>query len=275
MRIWGDVRGSLPVIALSTADSWFASESLPGGVTRLWEPHVDPLLRSNLFHVAGADAYLLVDSGCGIAPLRPALERLGLLSDRRRVIVVATHSHFDHVGGLHEFDERLAHPAEAGLIAEPPGDASLLASSIPPDIREQLAESGLPVPELLIDALPDPGFDASAYSVVPAPATQLVEEGDVVDLGDRRLTVLHLPGHSPGGIGLLELETGVLFSGDAIYDGPLVDNFPDADVDAYCETMRRLKALPVSFVHGGHDPSFGPARLVEIADGYLEQRLAA
>jgi glyoxylase-like metal-dependent hydrolase (beta-lactamase superfamily II) len=102
-----------------------------------------------------------------------------------------------------------------------------------------------------------------------------VEEGDVIDLGDRSFEVLHLPGHSPGGIGLFERSTGILLSGDAIYDGPLIDEFPDADIGAYCQTMRRLRSLPVTIVHGGHDPSFSRARMVEIVDRYLEQRLVA
>jgi glyoxylase-like metal-dependent hydrolase (beta-lactamase superfamily II) len=43
----------------------------------------------------------------------------------------------------------------------------------------------------------------------------------VIDTGDRHFEVLHLPGHSPGSIGLWEERSGTLFSGDAIYDGPL------------------------------------------------------
>jgi hypothetical protein len=39
--------------------------------------------------------------------------------------------------------------------------------------------------------------------------------------------------------------------------------------------MRRLRSLPVTIVHGGHDPSFSRARMVEIVDRYLEQRLVA
>jgi glyoxylase-like metal-dependent hydrolase (beta-lactamase superfamily II) len=265
----------LAVRALKPGESWFASEPLAADITRLWEPHVDLLLRANLFYVQGRDADLLVDSGCGVAPLRPALLQLGLLDQTRRVIAVATHSHFDHVGGLHEFSERIAHPAEEALITEPNGEATLLASAIPVTIQQQLAEAGMPVPDVLIDAVPEPSFDPSSYAIVAAAITQLVDEGDILDLGDRRFEVLHLPGHSPGGIGLFESNTGVLFSGDAVYDGPLLDQFPDADIGAYCETMRRLRELPVTVVHGGHDPSFGRARLVEIADGYLEHRRAA
>ncbi len=55
--------------------------------------------------------------------------------------------------------------------------------------------------------------------ITPAPATRLLAEGEAIDLGDRHFEVLHLPGHSPGSIGLWEEATGIFFSGDAIYDG--------------------------------------------------------
>jgi glyoxylase-like metal-dependent hydrolase (beta-lactamase superfamily II) len=48
--------------------------------------------------------------------------------------------------------------------------------------------------------------------------TRVVEEGDVIDLGDRTLTVLHLPGHTPGEIGLWEEATRTLFAGDCEYE---------------------------------------------------------
>ena len=63
--------------------------------------------------------------------------------------------------------------------------------------------------------------------------------------------------------------TATLFSGDAVYDGPLLDGNYDSDVDAYVATMERLRALPVEVVHGGHEPSFGRERLVELCDGYI------
>ena len=84
--------------------------------------------------------------------------------------------------------------------------------------------------------------------------------------------MLHLPGHSPGSIGLWEAATGVLFSGDALYDGPLLDELDGSDIDDYCATMRRLRELPVRVVHGGHEPSFDGARLVELCDAYLARR---
>ena len=113
---------------------------------------------------------------------------------------------------------------------------------------------------------------ATVYEVRAAPATRLLDDGDVIDLGDRTFDVLHLPGHSPGSIGLWEAATGVLFSGDALYDGPLLDELDGSDIDAYVATIERLRELPVTVVHGGHERSFGRDRLVELCDAYLARR---
>ena len=96
----------------------------------------------------------------------------------------------------------------------------------------------------------------------------------MIDLGDRAFEVLHLPGHSPGSIGLWDAASGTLFSGDAVYDGPLLDEIDGSDVDDYIATMERLRELPVTIVHGGHEPSFDRRRLVEICDAYIARRRA-
>jgi glyoxylase-like metal-dependent hydrolase (beta-lactamase superfamily II) len=98
-----------------------------------------------------------------------------------------------------------------------------------------------------------------------------LEEGEIIDLGDRNFEVLHLPGHTPGSIGLYERASETLFSGDAIYDGPLVDMLPESDIVAYAKTLKRLRELPVRAVHGGHEPSFDGDRLIEIIDDYLNR----
>jgi len=63
-----------------------------------------------------------------------------------------------------------------------------------------------------------------------------------------------------------------LFSGDAIYDGPLLDELPGSDIATYLKTMQRLESLSVRTVHAGHDPSFDGARLKQLAHAYLERR---
>jgi glyoxylase-like metal-dependent hydrolase (beta-lactamase superfamily II) len=122
-----------------------------------------------------------------------------------------------------------------------------------------------------VSMLPYVGWRARHYVIRPAPLTKILGEGDTIELGNRRLTVIALPGHSPGCIGLFDERDGTLFSGDAIHGGRLYDNLRCSDRAAYRDTMRRLIDLPVSVVHGGHGPGLDAARMRAIAQAYLER----
>lgn len=251
------------------AGRWFERKEMDDGVTLLWEPHVHPLIRCNIWFVRGRDRDLLIDTGVGVASLR---NEIADLVDKP-LVAVATHIHYDHVGCLHEFETRLMHALEAPRMEHYREFAALTAAGFPPELRAGLSGYGLGDGNaVLLDALPHEGYDVDAYRVTSTHATGLVDEGDVVDLGDRHFSIFHLPGHSPGSIGLWEPATKTLFSGDAIYDGPLLDELPDSDIATYLATIRRLREMDVNVVHGGHDPSFGRARLVEICDAYLALR---
>lgn len=252
--------------ALPPAHPWFAIEWHGDGIMRIWEPHVSRLLRANMFLVKGRDRDLLVDAGMGIDSLRtfltPFLDK--------PVTHLVTHSHVDHVGSSHEFaDDLVMHAAEANLLRNPPDDWRLSFDEYPEDKRRRLQESGFDTTGLLIAALPHPGFDHRAWKVPGAAPTRLVDEGDVIDLGDRRFEVMYTPGHSPGSISLWEAATATLIGGDAIYDGLLIDTLPESDPAVYRGTIERLRALPARVIHGGHRESFGPAKLRALCDGYL------
>jgi len=251
------------------ADTWFERRHMDDGITWIYEPHVHPFIRCNVWHVPGRDRDLLVDTALGIVSLREAVRDLL----QKPVIAAASHSHFDHVGGHHEFDERLVHAAEATTLAEAGREMILRVSGFGVAGVKALEEAGYVMPEdgEFLTAHPHQGFDPDSHVLEPVAPTWVVEDGDAVDLGDRSFEVLHIPGHSPGSIGLWEAATGTLFSGDAIYDGPLLYAFGDSDIDDYIRTLERLRELPVTVVHGGHDPSFGRARMIEICDAYLKK----
>ena len=250
---------------LNVADRWFERRTVDDGITLLWEPHVHPLLRCNIWHVRGRDQDLLVDTGLGVGSLRTEIADL----IDKPLCAAATHIHYDHVGSLHEFDTRVMHEIEAPRMADYREFAPLYVAEFPPGFLDDFADPAFD--ETLINAQPA-GFDVDAYAVVSTAPTRTVTGGDVLDLGNRNFEVLHLPGHSPGSIGLFEAASGTLFSGDAIYDGTLLDELPDSSIADYIETMKRLRELPVQVVHGGHEPSFGRDRLFELIDAYLGWR---
>jgi glyoxylase-like metal-dependent hydrolase (beta-lactamase superfamily II) len=197
---------------------------------------------------------LLIDSGMGVVGLR---EQIPVLSGRP-ILAVASHTHFDHIGTHHEFTERAVHPAEAEILAHP-SRANTFADKYVAD-------------DSIFTLLPPGDWNSLRYTVAPAPATMFLPEGSVVDTGDRSFEVFHLPGHSPGSIALYERGTELLFSGDVVYDGPLVyDTQNRAKMQQYVASMRRLLDLPVRVVHGGHYPSFGKERLDSIIKDFLAE----
>ncbi len=238
---------------IATAETWYETTPLEDGVTHIYEPFIKAFYRCNIWHVRGRDRDMLVDSGMGVVSLR---DQVSLVAERS-CLAVASHTHFDHIGSHHEFAERLVHRDEADLMAEPTR-------------ANTLAE--LYVTDEIFTRLPPAPYSSPDYGVAPAPATRRLGDGDMIDLGERHFEVIHTPGHSPGEIMLWEAESGILFSGDTVYDGPLIDDAYHSDVPAYVASMKRILDLPVRVVHGGHFPSFDGAHYRELIRAYLEEK---
>ncbi len=232
---------------------WFRTRALEPGVFVTLEPAVDLMFRASIVTVLGRDRDLQLDFGCGVLPLRPALPLSG-----KPVVAAASHAHVDHIGGFAEFADRLGHAAEATGFAGEPG-------------FETFADEFRGWPDV-VTSLPVPGWAIDDWHLSPAPLTGTLAEGDRVDLGDRQFTVLHLPGHSPGGIGLLDERDGLFLTGDAIYDDEILDDLPGGSIPDYLRTMDRLRRLDCRLAIGGHGPEMTRARLVAIAEDYLRRR---
>ena len=92
---------------------WFDRKAVSDDITLLWEPHVHPLLRCNIWHVRGRDQDILIDTGMGIGQLSTAATDLFDSS----VLAVMTHTHMDHMGSAYEFGNCCVHAAEAKAMA--------------------------------------------------------------------------------------------------------------------------------------------------------------
>jgi len=101
--------------------------------------------------------------------------------------------------------------------------------------------------------------------------TAVVREGDVIDLGGRRLEVIYTPGHSPGQMCLLDADRRLLFTGDHFFPGPLYAYGPDVDLDAYIASNRKLVARLDEFDHllsGHNDPWVGSEVLRRVSEAF-------
>ncbi|MCL5777385.1 MBL fold metallo-hydrolase [Limibaculum sp. FT325] len=222
-------------------EDWYETIRFADDITLIHEPLIHPFFRCNIWHVRGRERDLMVDSGMGVVSLR---EWVPLVTERP-LTAVASHTHFDHIGCHHEFADRCVHRAEAALLAHPTR-ANTLAE---PYVTDAIFEKLPPLP-----------YQSATYAVKAAPATRLLEDGDVLTTGDRAFEVIHTSGHSPGGIALWEKATGTLIAGDILYDGELITGTYHSDIGDYVRSMKRLLDLPVRIVHAGHFPSFGAAR---------------
>jgi glyoxylase-like metal-dependent hydrolase (beta-lactamase superfamily II) len=242
-------------------DAWYRSRAGGEGVTRIDEPAVHDFLQSNIWHVRGRDRDLVVDAGLGVAPLR---EELPSLFENDPVLVIS-HAHLDHAGAAHEFADRRMHGAE---LTRGPVHATLYSD----ELASLLGVESSTMPDLLIDAVPFDGYDPRSYCIPPIEITTELRGGDVLDLGDRRLTVLHLPGHTPGSVCLFDERNGELFSGDVVYDDLLLDELHESSIDDYVVSMRSLRTLAPSRVYPGHGDPFDGERARDIMDAYLHRR---
>ncbi len=129
------------------ADKRFEFQRVGGGIMLTWESHVVPLIRCNIWDVRGRD--LLIDTGLGIASLNQAARHLF----EKKLTRVATHAHYDHVGGFHEFGERVIHRAEARKVAGE-NAASLSGAGKEDALLESIPAVGHDVPPGLCAAVP-------------------------------------------------------------------------------------------------------------------------
>lgn len=229
------------------------------GVILSREHHYTSWNRANIWIVKGTNMDLVIDTGIGLWNLHSFLLKKKIIGGEdgtKPYHAVATHVHFDHSGGLHQFKDVAIHSQEAtALTAGDSFEACCFMSR---------AECGKP---------PDTEWKPKDFKLQPATPTRILEDGDIFDLGNRKLSVIHLPGHSRGSVGLLDETSGDFFSGDVIYQGPMLDCLPYSNTSDNLESIENILSFSdkVKRVYPGHLDTFDGKKLKEIAEGYLRK----
>ncbi len=210
---------------VETSSRWFSVYRVEPGVFAIVEPRQFQEAISYL--IVGSSRALLFDGGIGLVPMRPIIEQL----TRLPVTVLNSHTHFDHVGANHEFDDVLAF--------DTPFTRSKERGRPHADIADEVA------PDSFCGAPPD-GTDTASFRSVAWNVTRRIADGERIDLGDRVLEVIATPGHTPDALVLLDRAHGLLWTGDSYYESTIWLFSPGTDIAAYESSMQKLAALAPS-----------------------------
>lgn len=188
--------------------------------------------------VEGRDYALLIDSILGMGNLKEFCETL----TEKPVVLVNTHAHSDHCGGNFFFDACYMHHRDIGFFQSSVGQVR----------KQQIADmaKGMALEEYRDQIEPDDQFaDWNPMKVLP------LYDGDVFDLGDRRITVVEVGGHTAGSVVLIDPLTRIAYSGDACNGNTLLEFENSLPIVSYMKALLRLKAHQGGFdrMYGGHE----------------------
>lgn len=198
----------------------------------------------------GSERSLLIDTGLGICNIYDEVIKL----TSNPITAVATHIHWDHIGGHKYFSDFYAHEEELNWLN---GEFPLTLEQIK---------------EMVVDRCDLPvGYDVNTYEFFQGTPTRILKDNDVIDLGNRSIQVLHTPGHSPGHLCFFEKERGYLFTGDLVYKDTLFAYYPSTDPKAYLSSLKKVAALPVKKVFPAHHTlDISPEILVRMRDCFQQ-----
>jgi glyoxylase-like metal-dependent hydrolase (beta-lactamase superfamily II) len=229
-------------------DKWFTTEKIDDDTFviseyRHWE-------ETHCYLLVGTEKALLIDTGLGICNIYDEVRKL----TDKPVTAVATHIHWDHIGGHKYFPDFYAHEEELNWLS---GEFPLTMEQI-----RGMVVDRCDLPE---------GYDVNSYEFFQGTPTRVLKDNDVIDMGGRTIKVLHTPGHSPGHMCFYEKERGYLFTGDLVYKDTLFAYYPSTDPGAYLNSLECVAALPVERVFPAHHSlDIHPEILVRMRDAFRQ-----
>ena len=218
----------------------FAPETFQFNEAELW----------NMFLIIGEEKALSIDGGIGIGSVRKLCESITSLPIEH----ILTHTHWDHLGSIHEWDSISVHKNGEGNLNN--------------DFAEGCKDFVL---NWTGKAFPK-GFFPENFKLKPGVFGQSLCEGQIIDLGNRRLHIYETPGHSPDSISIYDEKESVLITGDLVKPHmPLFLQVPTAVLSDYGPSLRKLESIAkenkVQWICSGHSEPFTDISIIgEMAD---------
>lgn len=203
---------------------------------------------THCYLLEGNDRALLIDTGLGICDISAEVKKL----TDKPVTAVATHIHWDHIGGHKYYPDFYAHEAELDWLS---GRFPLSMETIRGMVIDRCD-------------LPE-GYDVNSYEFFQGTPTRVLQHGDGIDLGGRTIKVLHTPGHSPGHMCFWEPERWYLYTGDLVYKDTLFAYYPSTDPQAYLKSLEKIAVPSVGKVFPAHHTlEIQPEILIRMRDAF-------
>jgi hydroxyacylglutathione hydrolase len=218
-----------------------------------------------LYVLYGSLRTLLVDTGFGYGDLAAAAAELAAAS--LPLDVVNTHGHIDHVTGNSQFRKVYIGAEDAPMIIRP----------MPSERREQMLAQMRRSEDPALRDLFATGFPPAAWGVAVPSEIVAIHEGYVFDLGDRKLEVISVPGHTLGSICLLDRAARLLLTGDAVHCGHIWMHLDHSTtLRVYLQSLYHLREWQGTFDHilWGHSVEPAPASLLHALIAAVEGILA-
>lgn len=175
-----------------------------------------------MYLVIGEDRACVIDGGSGIGRLDKLVEKL---TDKPYVLLL-THTHNDHIGGCKHFDDIGVYDDWMSWERAAKGYSKAK--------MHEIIEEGY-----VIKNYPS-GFIVDDYGAGPFTVTHWYKDGDIVDLGKRKLEIIHTPGHSTNSVCLIDREARHLYTGDHYYTGGVSTYLPGGNHDDFIESSEKL-----------------------------------
>lgn len=212
---------------MNSTDEWYDVEAVADNAYRILEgPYY------GMYLATGTEHSYLIDAGIGVGDLHSLVDDLV----ETPLTLLLTHWHWDHIGNAAQFDDVRIHERErspTGRVALDGRSEEFLGR--PANFVDRWRAAGNEFPD---------DFDPEEYAIEPVENPTALAGDERFDLGDRRLESLHLPGHSPGQLGFLDRESGLLYGGDVVHvEEGLYVHLDGCDLQAYHETFEYLRDL--------------------------------